>query len=348
MFGLSIARVEVPANLAASLNWITKDSLSLLMNPAYLGQAAGLAVIASAETLLCATAVDRMHDGPRTQYNKELRAQGIGNILCGVVGALPMTGVIVRSSANVEAGAKTKWSAILHGAWILLLVVVFPQLLSLIPTSSLAAILVYTGWKLLGIPAVKRLHEKGRSEVAIWAITMIAIVSTNLLLGVAIGFGLALARLLYTFARLDVDIDQDGNRYDIELRGAATFMSLPRLAEALESIPDNSEVHVHLDKVAYVDHACIELIEEWHERHHGEVFLETDRLQERNHPKPWIDPGSKQRFAHNLDGGRHPGEETERCRALVKQHAKAVEPSDVPRARPEIARSSCAACKPGR
>jgi MFS superfamily sulfate permease-like transporter len=281
VLALPIARVEVPASLLSSLNWMTIDALPLLKEPGFWADAIGLAIIASAATLLSATAVDRTHGGRRTQYNKELRAQGIGNILCGIVGALPMTGVIVRSSANVEAGAQTKWSAILHGAWILILVVAFPQLLSLIPTASLAAILVYIGWKLVGIEGLRRLATKGRGGVVIWVATVTMIVATDLLIGVATGFALALAHLLITFARLDVRVVQDGDRYDVELLGAATFMSLPKLAEALESIPDHSEVHVHLDKVAYLDHASIELVEDWHERHSGRVFLETDRLKER-------------------------------------------------------------------
>lgn len=283
--GFPIARVAVPNDLATSLNWITVDTLSLLASPAFWGRALALAVIASAETLLCATAMDRMHEGERTLYNKELRAQGMGNIVCGLMGALPMTGVIVRSSANVEAGAKTKWSAILHGLWILLLVAVFPEVLALIPTASLAAVLVYTGWKLLGVDAVRRLAATGRAEVAIWAVTVIMIVTTDLLLGVATGFALALVRLLVTFARLDIQVTHtEGRVYDIELRGAATFMSLPKLAEALESIPDNSDVHIHFDGVTYVDHACLELVEDWHQRHPGTVSLETERLRERTRP----------------------------------------------------------------
>ena len=279
---LPIAHVEVPANLLSSLNWLTVDTLPLLKEPGFWVDAIGLAIIASAATLFSATAVDRMHGGQRTKYNKELRAQGIGNIICGMLGALPMTGVIVRSSANVEAGALTKRSAILHGAWILILVVAFPQILSLIPTASLAAILVYIGWKLVGIEGLRRLATKGRGGVVIWVATVTMIVATDVLVGVATGFALALGGLLITFARLDVQVIRAGDRYDVELRGAATFMSLPTFAEALESIPDDSEVHIHLDKVAYIDHACIELVEDWHERHSGRVLLETDRLEERS------------------------------------------------------------------
>lgn len=284
--GLPIAQVKVPDNLLTSLNWVSVDSLSLLAVPAFWAAAIGLAVIASAETLLCATALDRIHDGERTKYGKELRAQGVGNILCGIVGALPMTGVIVRSSANIAAGARTKWSAILHGAWILILVAVFPQVLALIPRASLAAILVYTGWKLLNVRGAMRLAEKGRSEVFIWAATVTAIVATDLLVGVITGLVLALLRLLITFARLDVNVVHDGgNRYDVELVGAATFMSLPKFAEALESIPDHSEVHFQLDELSYIDHACIEVLEDWHERHPGTVSLETQRLEQRSRPR---------------------------------------------------------------
>jgi MFS superfamily sulfate permease-like transporter len=285
VFGAPIDRVTVPPSLIDSLNWISLSSASVLSDPSFWGATIGMAIIASAETLLCATATDRMHSGPRTLYNKELRAQGVGNLVCGVVGALPMTGVIVRSSANVQAGGRTKWSAIMHGAWILILVAAFPQLLSQIPTAALAAILVYTGWKLINIKAAIALAKKGRAEVIIWAATVITIVATDLLIGVATGIGLAIGRLLMTFARLNVDVKVEDTRYDVTLHGAATFMSLPKLAEALESIPDNSEVHVHLDDVAYIDHACLELIENWHERHPGTVYLETDRLLQATRPE---------------------------------------------------------------
>ena len=106
-----------------------------------------IALVASAETLLCATAVDKLQTGSRTNYDKELRSQGVGNMICGLLGSLPMTGVIVRSSANVQAGARTRLSAVLHGIWLLVFVALLPGLLSLVPTSALAAILVFTGYK---------------------------------------------------------------------------------------------------------------------------------------------------------------------------------------------------------
>jgi MFS superfamily sulfate permease-like transporter len=229
ILALPIARVSVPDNLAATLTWLRPESFHLLGDLAFIGAALGLALVASAETLLCATAVDRMHDGPRTDYDRELRAQGVGNLLCGAVGALPMTGVIVRSSANVEAGATTRLSAILHGVWILMLVAVLPQVLAAIPTGALAAVLVYTGVKLLNIQTARRLRAKGWTEVAIWATTLVAIVATDLLTGVAIGFALALLRLLSVFARLEIVVTAGvARRHDVYVRGTATFMTLPK------------------------------------------------------------------------------------------------------------------------
>lgn len=286
VFALPIARVAVPANLASTLTWLSPESFLLLGNLAFIGAAVGLALVASAETLLCATAVDRMHDGPRTNYDRELRAQGIGNLLCGVVGALPMTGVIVRSSANVEAGGRTRLSAILHGVWILVLVVLLPQVLASIPTASLAAVLVYTGVKLLNLQTARRLYEKGWTELAIWAVTLVAIVATDLLTGVAIGFACAVVRLLSVFCRLEVSVDPDNSRYDVHVRGAATFMTLPKLAAALERVPTSArEVHFHVDRLTYIDHACMELIEDWRKRHPAYVSIEHDLLTARGHDR---------------------------------------------------------------
>lgn len=137
MLGWTIKLVNVPDSIMSSITLPTVEALKGLTDLHLLGAAVGVAFVASAETLLCATAVDKMHNGPRTQYDRELAAQGVGNMICGALGALPMTGVIVRSAANVEAGAKTRTSAILHGAWLLLFVALLPMVLRMIPTASL-------------------------------------------------------------------------------------------------------------------------------------------------------------------------------------------------------------------
>jgi MFS superfamily sulfate permease-like transporter len=245
-------------------------------------------LVASAETLLCATAVDRMHQGPRTRYDRELAAQGVGNVLCGLLGALPMTGVIVRSAANVQAGAKTRASAVLHGLWLLLFVSLLPFVLELIPTSSLAAVLVYTGYKLVNPKAVRALWDYGKSEVAIYAATVGAIVVTNLLTGILVGVGLALAKLLYTFSHLAIRIEKDleRNRTVLYVEGAATFIRLPKLAAALESVPPSTELHVHFEQLSHIDHACLDLLINWEKQHEatgGSLVIDWETLTAKFH-----------------------------------------------------------------
>jgi MFS superfamily sulfate permease-like transporter len=249
-----------------------------------------LCFIASAETLLCATAVDRMHQGERTKYNQELFAQGVGNSICGLLGALPMTGVIVRSTANVQAGGKTRASAILHGAWILGLVALAPFILNKIPTTALAAILVYTGFKLLSPKAVRELKPYGWAEVGIYFATIVGIVTTNLLVGVLIGLGLALLKLLYTFSHLAVRMHTEPatNETTVLLDGAATFVRLPKLAAALESIPAGTKVRLDVDRLSYIDHACLDLIANWRKQHiarDGQAEVPLADLQQRYHER---------------------------------------------------------------
>ena len=140
---LPIDYVTVKESLFAYMTFPNADSLSKLLEVDILISGAALAFVASAETLLCATAVSHMRQGGRTNYDRELAAQGLGNLLCGALGSLPISGVISRSTANVEAGAHTKWSSILHATWIFLFVVLLPGLLGLVPESALAAILIY-------------------------------------------------------------------------------------------------------------------------------------------------------------------------------------------------------------
>ncbi len=222
-----------------------------------------IALVASAETLLSAAAVDRMHNGPRANYDRELSAQGVGNALCGLFGALPMTGVIVRSSANVNAGAKTRLSAILHGTWLFALVWFFPGILMLIPTASLAAILVFTGFKLVEVHRIKRLAEYGKFPVVIYAATVVGIVGKDLLTGVTIGLVLSLVKLLYkaTMLRVDVSHNAESRRVDVTLHGMATFLRLPKLYEVFDHLPQDSVIHLHVHHLHYVDHTCFEMLQ---------------------------------------------------------------------------------------
>jgi len=282
---LRVKFVEIPDSLLGSVELLpTEQALELLLTPGLLVLAISIAIVASAETLLCAAAVDKLHSGVRTDYNRELLAQGIGNTLCGILGALPMTGVIVRSSANVRAGAKTRWSATLHGVWLLAFILLLPNLLNFIPTSSLAALLVVIGWKLINIAIIEELREKGREEVLIFVLTVASIVTFDLLTGIVIGFSATLFQLLYRLTHLEAEVftsEEGGSELNLELVGAATFLSIPSLAKTLEKIPSDAILHVHLHHLAYIDHACLELLTQWgdqHEKSGGKVYLEWDQL----------------------------------------------------------------------
>jgi MFS superfamily sulfate permease-like transporter len=283
-----LARPEDISNVWSVAIFPTMEKLQRIVEMPILIGAVSIAFIASAETLLCATAVDQMHRGPRTKYDKELAAQGVGNAICGALGVLPMTGVIVRSSANVESGAQTRASAILHGIWLLLFVSVLPFTLKYIPVASLAAVLVFTGYKLAYPKILPTLNKFGRGEVLIYVVTVVTIVATNLLDGVVVGLFLSLMKLLYAFSHLIIRTEEKDGRIDLHLDGAATLIRLPKLAAALETLPPGSEVHVHIGELDYIDHACLDLLTNWERQHEatgGSLKLEWEALTDKYHQR---------------------------------------------------------------
>ena len=285
-YTLPIVYVDVPESLGAMISLPSLGDWAVLANPAVLGSTLAVAIVASAESLLCAAAVDKLHDGPRSDLDRELAAQGVGNTLLGLLGGLPLTGVIVRSSANIEAGAKTRWSAVMHGAWLLLAVVALPAMLGSIPVASLAAILVYIGYKLVKVDAIRELWGRGRGEVLVYGITVVSIVATNLLEGLLVGLAASVLHLAWKASRLEVDLEQVGtNEFDVHLRGSATFVVLPTLARALDALPLSALVHLHLEHLSYIDHACFDLIQDWEKQREsegGRLVLEWAELEQRN------------------------------------------------------------------
>lgn len=286
MLGLNISYIAIPDKLIDEVRFPTLVNIKGLLSESVLIAAVTVAMVASAETLLCASAVDQSAKGERTKYDKELVAQGVGNSICGLAGALPMTGVIVRSSANINAGGKTRLSAILHGFWLLVFVAALPAVIRLIPTSALAAMLVYTGYKLAHPKPVKTLIKYGKGEVAIYFITLATIVVFDLLTGVIAGILAAAIKLLYTFSHLHVrsETSADGKKTFLHLDGAATFIRLPRLATALEQVPGNTELHLRIDRLSYIDHACLELLDTWRSQHEstgGTLSLDWNTLHAR-------------------------------------------------------------------
>ncbi len=269
---LTVHYVTIPSNIFAAVDFPKPAVLVSIFNWEIFFDALAIAFIAAAETLLTCSALDKMHTGQRTNYDRELIGQGVGNAICGLIGGLPLTGVMVRSGVNVNAGARTRASGFMHGLWILIFVALFPKVLELIPTSALAALLVFTGYKMINWKIFKEIKQYGRSEAAIYVTTIILIVCVDLLTGVIAGVLLSIGKLLYIFSRLDIKItEHEGrNRTDVSLKGAATFLSLPRLAEAIESVKPTTELHVHLEDVEYIDHACLDTMMGWDKQHRAQ------------------------------------------------------------------------------
>ncbi|MFV2120163.1 SulP family inorganic anion transporter [Streptomyces sp. Act-28] len=271
VFSLPVATVEVDGLLGA-IQPPGLDAFGQLGDVALLGTALAFALIASAESLFSAAAVDRLHDGPRTHYDKELIAQGTGNAVCGVLGALPMTAVIVRSSANVQAGARTKASRVLHGVWLLLFAALLPATLGLIPLAALAGILVHAGWKLIPFRAVVSLWRAHRGEALILVVTAVSIVAVNMFEGVLIGLALSVAKAAWDASHIRLTVVDTGvGPVEAHLSGNATFLRLPKILDSLESLPQDRPVELDLSGLHHLDHACRTALENWSERHSATV-----------------------------------------------------------------------------
>ncbi|MFK0257890.1 SulP family inorganic anion transporter [Streptomyces sp. NPDC090445] len=265
--GLDVASVQVQG-LVEAIQPPAMGELTSLGSTAVLGTVLGFTLIASAESLFSAAAVDRMHDGPRTHYDKELVAQGIGNTVCGALGALPMTAVIVRSSANVQAGAKTKASRILHGLWLLMFTALLPVAIGIIPLAALAGVLVHAGCKLIPVKELAALWRGHRGEFAILAITAVAILTTSMFEGVVLGLMLAVAKSAWETSHVHVETRAlTGGRIVVTLSGNATFLRLPRILQALEELPKDQPIELDLADVRHLDHACRAALEAWAARH---------------------------------------------------------------------------------
>lgn len=223
-----------------------------------------IALVASIETLLCIEATDKLDPFRRvTNGNRELKAQGVGNALSGLIGGLPITSVIVRSSANVNAGAKSKLSAILHGFWLLFAVILIPNLLNKIPYSALAAILILTGYKLTKPEIFKTLYKSGFDQFIPFIITIFAILLTNLLLGIVIGIVVSFIAILYSNFKSSIMLVNKGNHYLLRLRKDVSFLNKSMLKETLEKVPASSHILIDVSRSDFIDKDVIEVINDF-------------------------------------------------------------------------------------
>ena len=256
--GLNINYVSIPENIMDGLNIISMKSFTDF-TPAFVLACISIAFVASVETLLCTNATDVLSKSGSSDYNKEIMAQGVGHVVAGILGVLPITGVIVRSTANIESGAKTRISTVLHGLWLLLFVFVASNVLELIPISTLSAILLVVGYKLMDFSGVKKLVTSSKQNAFIFLTTITLILSFDLMTGVIAGFGMSLIVLIKDLLNLDVKTEEE----KISLKGNLTFLQIPKLNNHLSEIEKYDNAVVDLSEVEYIDQGANTELNNW-------------------------------------------------------------------------------------
>jgi MFS superfamily sulfate permease-like transporter len=279
----AIKHIALPHSLLDSIHLVNPADFSMVLDSQVLLAAIAMAFIASSKALLTASATESMHDADRTQNNKEVIVQGAGNIVSGLVGGIPLSGEILRSTVNIHSGARTRYSLVMIGAWLLLFVGLFPQFLEYIPVSCLAGLLVYTGFQLLGMNQVKELAHFGKMEVAIFTITALAVTFIDPLDGVIIGMFLGLVSLCLKLSSLVIEMDDEliENMQYVKLQGKGTFVNVPKLASTLEKLHPGQKVHVDIESLEFVDNAFYDFLQSWHKGYNitgGEISLGWDKL----------------------------------------------------------------------
>ena len=259
-----LVNIPIANNTKEFISFFHLPNWSFITNKDVWITAVTLALVASLETLLGLEAVDKLDPFQRfSPPNRELVAQGCGNIVSGMLGGLPLTSVIVRSSANVNAGAKSKMSTIFHGLLIFVCVAFLPGILNLIPKAALAAILIFTGYKLAKISIFKDYYKKGWDQFMPFVITILAIVVTDLLKGVLIGIAVGIYFIIRSNFRTAIFTAVDNNNYLIRLRKDISFFSKARLKLIFENMPENASVIIDLTKSEFIDKDIIDTINEF-------------------------------------------------------------------------------------
>jgi MFS superfamily sulfate permease-like transporter len=262
--GEHLVMIPVASSVNEFLSFFTMPDWNYLRNKDVIFTGFIIAVVASLESLLSIEAVDDLDPYQRvTPTNRELKAQGLGNILSGMIGGLPVTSVIVRSSANVNAGAKTKLSAIFHGLLLLLCVALIPTVLNLIPKSALAAILIFTGYKLAKPSLFVHFYKKGWDQFFPFVITIVAILATDLLKGVIVGIGVGLFFVIRSNFKTSVFVVNDNNKFLFRLRKDVSFLNKPIVKRKLEEVPENAYVLIDASRADFIDQDVIETIEDF-------------------------------------------------------------------------------------
>jgi len=263
-----LVNLPVPDSMEAFRSQFTFPDFSAMMRPDVWIVAVTIAVVASIETLLCVEASDKLDPLKRyTNTNTELFAQGAGNMLSGLIGGLPMTSVIVRTSANINSGGRTKTATVAHGVFLLIAVLSIPALLNKIPLASLAAVLLMIGFKLASPKVFRHMWENGRYQFVPFIVTVLAVVFTDLLKGVAIGLVVSVfyilranLKLAYFFRKEEY---QDGETITIKLAQEVSFLNKAAIKQTLSQLPERCRVEIDASDTFYIDYDVQQLIKDF-------------------------------------------------------------------------------------
>jgi MFS superfamily sulfate permease-like transporter len=264
-----IALVQIPSNVFRDLQFA--EVTKLFSTGAIWRTGVVIGLLATLESLLCVEAIDKLDKENRiTPVNRELIAQGSGNLLCGLLGAIPITAVIVRGAANVDAGARTKLSAFTHGVLLLLSVLLFPVALNLIPYASLAAILLITGYNLTKPKLYRNMWSLGLKQFLPFIFTIIVILSTDLLFGVSIGLLISMYFIIQNNFKAEYKVQKSKSHetgvHYIKLNTNVTFLNKVKLREALDQIPEYSVLTIDGSECNFIDYDILEIISEYEQK----------------------------------------------------------------------------------
>ena len=266
-----LVQIPVASSIAGFLGLFTMPDFSQVWNPVIYSTALTIAVVASLETLLCVEATDRLDPYKRnTPTDRELKAQGLGNMISGLIGGLPITQVIVRSSANIQSGARSKLSAILHGVLLLIAVLVLPGVLNLIPLATLAAILLVVGYKLAKPSLFVSMYKLGWYQFVPFIVTIAGILVTDLLMGIGMGMGVAVFFLLLTNYRNPYFVDdrphKPGETVRLTLSEDVSFLNRATIMRTLDAIPPGTRVEIDATRSVSIDYDVYEILRDFEQR----------------------------------------------------------------------------------
>ena len=267
--GEQLVSVPIPDDAASFMNQFSFPNFSVITRPEIWITAFTIALVASLETLLCVEATDKLDPERRvTPTNRELLAQGTGNIISGLIGGLPITQVIVRSSANIQSGGKSKMSAIIHGFFLLISVILIPRLLNMIPLSVLAAILFIVGYKLAKPALFKKMYDLGWKQFVPFTVTVGGIIFTDLLVGIGLGLGVGIVVILIKSYQnshfLHIQDKSNGiHKLKMTLAEEVTFFNKGAILKELEGIPKDTYLELDVRNTRYLDNDIIEILEDF-------------------------------------------------------------------------------------